>query len=194
MSLVQDWRVSMMAYSFIDPLWKAKVRSETLRLPDHRATTEKKCARRHAPVAVTEATFDGAAISIFDDDFVDQHNPYRDLAVQGVSCTLCHQIPVDNLGTDDSFSGGGDTITYQIDALTGSGYTVLVELRDQTMAYPFLKDLFNDSQDDLVAVFESMYADPAISKGSEVIDTLNISVDRHWSGAESPPCDKLAVA
>ena len=113
-SLVEEWKVSLMAFSFVDPLWKAKVRSETLRLPDKAAAIEKKCVTCHGPMAATEAVFNGDDVSIFDDGFDNPENVYHPLAKEGVSCTLCHQILDDNLGTDDSFSGG-----FLIDSETG---------------------------------------------------------------------------
>ncbi len=43
----------------------------------------------------------------FDAGFADADNPYHDAAMDGVSCTLCHQIADDgNLGSEASFSGG----------------------------------------------------------------------------------------
>lgn len=104
--LVEEWRVSIMANSFVDPLWRAKVRSETLRLPQYEAAIEEKCVRCHAPMASIEATFDDADISLFEGGFADRQNPYHALAMEGISCTLCHQITADNLGMDESFSGG----------------------------------------------------------------------------------------
>lgn len=124
-SLVEDWRVSMMAFSFVDPLWQAKVRSETLRVPQYQAIIEKKCARCHAPMAVVEAETDGATVSLFEDGFTDRNNPYHDLAKEGVSCTLCHQIMADNLGSEESFSGG-----FQIGEESGSQRPLYAQVPD----------------------------------------------------------------
>ena len=58
-SFVQSWETTMMRFSFLDPLWRAKVRSETLRNPDLATTIEKKCVRCHAPMASEQAIQNG---------------------------------------------------------------------------------------------------------------------------------------
>lgn len=106
-SLVKSWGQSLMAFSFIDPLWQAKVASEVARNPGLQEVIEKKCVRCHAPMASTEALFAGATVKLFGDDgFLDPASPYHALALEGVSCTLCHQIAAsEDLGTDDGISG-----------------------------------------------------------------------------------------
>lgn len=106
-SLVKEWSVSLMAYSFVDPLWRSKVMSETLRLPSLSGAIEAKCARCHAPMAVVEDVSNGIDPVIFGDDgYVDPDTELHSAAMEGVGCTLCHQIQDDpDLGTDLGNSG-----------------------------------------------------------------------------------------
>lgn len=105
-SLVKNWGQSLMAFSFIDPLWQAKVESEVARNPGLQSIIEKKCVRCHAPMASSEALFAGDPVSLFGSGFLNPANPYHLLAREGVSCTLCHQIEdSDALGTDAGNSG-----------------------------------------------------------------------------------------
>jgi len=112
-SIDTHWRASMMANSARDPLWQAKVRVEIQRAPALQATIEGKCAICHMPMARTQAAANGMAVRIFGDGFLNSNHPYHDLAMDGVSCTLCHQIQDANLGKPASFSGNFtiDTIT-----------------------------------------------------------------------------------
>ena len=72
------WRASMMANSARDPYWQASVRRETLDHPLRAADIRQECAICHRPTGQQ---------------------------ADGVSCTVCHQIAPDRLGTRDSFVG-----------------------------------------------------------------------------------------
>ncbi len=98
-SPVTTWRSAMMAHSAKDPLWQAKVTAEVEDVPHLQAVIEDKCTTCHAPLGHTQAIHDGADAYPFNDML---NSP---LALDGVSCTLCHQIQPDNLGTDDSYTG-----------------------------------------------------------------------------------------
>ncbi len=106
-SIVSAWQSSMMANAAIDPLWRAKVASEVKRNPQHKELIEKKCSRCHTPMATVEAGFAGDTVALSGDGFFNPQNPHYDEAMNGVSCTLCHQIEnTPELGTADGFSGG----------------------------------------------------------------------------------------
>ncbi|MCG3136632.1 MAG: hypothetical protein HJJLKODD_00467 [Phycisphaerae bacterium] len=102
------WRATMMANAANDPFFLANVASEVARAPAELAgVIEDTCAACHMPMARTQATADGTPSLIFGDDgFLNPDNPLHDAALDGVSCTLCHQITNVGLGTSDSFSGG----------------------------------------------------------------------------------------
>ncbi|HSR73351.1 MAG TPA: multiheme c-type cytochrome, partial [Sulfurovum sp.] len=108
-SIVKAWQGTMMANSATDPLWKAKVATEVKEHPEFKQTIEAKCSRCHTPMATVEATFDdpsGDTVKLSGDGFLNHNNYYYDAAMQGVSCTLCHQIEnTPELGTTDGFSG-----------------------------------------------------------------------------------------
>ena len=105
-SIETDWSTSMMANSTRDPFWRAKVASEIRRNPQLKSVIDEKCSRCHAPMANVEARFEGAPIEMFADGFLNPTNRYYDSGMDGVSCTVCHQIE-DNgaLGTAEGFSG-----------------------------------------------------------------------------------------
>jgi hypothetical protein len=100
------WRSSMMANAARDPYWLASVRGEVLAHPDYQAVIEDKCATCHTPMAhFTVATEDGES-ALLDQGFLTGEHALHGLAVDGVSCTLCHQILEGDFGEPDSFSGG----------------------------------------------------------------------------------------
>jgi len=110
------WRSTMMANSARDPYWQATLRSEVLKSPDYQAVIEDKCSTCHMPMARTTAAAAGEKGVVFGAGFLDPENISHPLAMDGVSCSLCHQIQPDGFGEKDGFSGG-----YTIDTDTPSG-------------------------------------------------------------------------
>jgi hypothetical protein len=107
-SIQKDWSSTMMANATRDPLWKAKVRSEILRNPQLTEAISDKCTRCHAPMANFEAKSynEPKAILAADGGFLNPTHSRHDEAVDGVSCTVCHQIEdTANLGTLSGFTG-----------------------------------------------------------------------------------------
>jgi len=94
------WRSTMMANASKDPLWQAKVSAEVHDHPGLQAIIEDKCNTCHAPMGRTEALFQGHDQFSFDSAMNDQ------MSLDGVSCTLCHQVSADKLGEKSSYSGG----------------------------------------------------------------------------------------
>jgi hypothetical protein len=94
------WRSTMMANSAKDPYWQAKVEAEVNENPHLKSQIEDKCTTCHIPMGRTQAVWDGEEYYALDDAI---GNP---LAMDGVSCTVCHQIQPDNFGMPSSFSGG----------------------------------------------------------------------------------------
>ncbi|MDF1660188.1 MAG: multiheme c-type cytochrome [Planctomycetota bacterium] len=92
-SIIDSWRATMMANAARDPLWQAKVASEIHRTPKIQGAIEKKCSRCHMPMAHVESGWDKTPIKIFGPEgFLNPKHPKFDMAMEGVSCTLCHQI------------------------------------------------------------------------------------------------------
>lgn len=107
-----SWRASMMANSARDPYWHAAVRREVMDHPESQAIIENECATCHMPMAHYQANANGNMVSVFDNlpagNAVTTQNL---LAIDGVSCTTCHQITDTNFGSRESFVGGFDIDT-----------------------------------------------------------------------------------
>jgi len=101
-SIDSAWRASIKAQAARDPYFQASVRAEAEELPERRAMIESSCATCHAPMAGYTAGVDGQAGLLLDEGFLDADHPLHDLAVDGVSCTLCHQIRSTNLGSSSA--------------------------------------------------------------------------------------------
>jgi hypothetical protein len=106
-SIDSAWRSSMMANATRDPYYRASVRSEVLAHPHLREVIEEKCGICHIGMAYTTAEFSGKATGMLaDGGFLSPEHEFYPLALDGVSCSLCHQIQADGLGTMESYSGG----------------------------------------------------------------------------------------
>jgi len=91
-SIVNDWRSSMMGNSAKDPFWRAKVSHETLVNPEHAEELEDVCIRCHAPMGYFDAHLGGQLLYSIAEM---ENDP---LALDGISCTVCHQIKPESLG------------------------------------------------------------------------------------------------
>ena len=99
------WRASIMANSARDPYWQAAVRREIIDHPTRQKDIEHECATCHMPMARAVAQAAGRQASVFDLLNADRRSENHQLAIDGVSCTLCHQIGPERLGTRESFTG-----------------------------------------------------------------------------------------
>ncbi len=101
-----DWRASTMANSSRDPYWQASVRRESIDHSESRAAIEDECSICHMPITRYEARLRGQHGEVF------SHLPFPAdekegrQAADGVSCSVCHQISRERLGTPESFNGG----------------------------------------------------------------------------------------
>jgi hypothetical protein len=105
-SLTTAWRSTMMANAAKDPVWQAKVSAEVARLPALQDVIESKCVSCHMPMARTQAEVEGLRVTAQGAGFFDRAHPLHEAGIEGVSCTLCHQIGDARLGTVEGFSGG----------------------------------------------------------------------------------------
>ena len=104
-----DWRASMMANAARDPYFQAAVRREVMDYPEAAAEIEGECARCHMPMATVAALQEGRTGEVFANlPIGDAEGPYADLAADGVSCALCHQIQPDGLGSEETFTARFD--------------------------------------------------------------------------------------
>jgi len=89
-----EWQSSIMANSARDPYYIASVRMEMQESPQFSGAIEEKCAVCHAPMARLSNDANEVSTLMFGDQgILDAENPLHTLAVDGVSCTVCHQIP-----------------------------------------------------------------------------------------------------
>ncbi len=105
-SMERLWRGSMMANAARDPYWQATVEHEALTFPELAGAIEDTCARCHTPMARFTQEQAGELAALLGDGLFAADHPLHDLALDGVSCTLCHQVEPDNFGEAASFSGG----------------------------------------------------------------------------------------
>jgi hypothetical protein len=105
-SIGATWRSSMMANAARDPYWQAGVRRETIEHPSHGAAIEHECAACHMPMVQKIAHASGVNASVFAHLPIArrERSDLNRLAADGVSCTVCHQIAPDGLGTSKSFN------------------------------------------------------------------------------------------
>lgn len=101
-----SWRPTMMANAARDPYWQAAVRRETLEHPEAAKAIEDECSICHMPMARAEAVQAGHEGAVFSHLGFAPEVRADKLAADGVSCTFCHQIGKDRLGTRESFTGG----------------------------------------------------------------------------------------
>lgn len=101
-----DWRATIMANSGRDPYWQASVRREIMEHPEAKAKIEDECAACHMPIARYQAKVENRLGAVFAHLPFD-HDPKKNAAAEdGVSCSVCHQISKEKLGTKESFNGG----------------------------------------------------------------------------------------
>ncbi|MEQ1756926.1 MAG: hypothetical protein ABL986_01320 [Vicinamibacterales bacterium] len=105
-SIGASWRSTMMANAARDPYWQAGVRREVTDHPMHSAAIQDECAECHMPMANQIARAAGGKGEVFSHlPLAERDAPIDRLAADGVSCTVCHQISSDRLGTRESFNG-----------------------------------------------------------------------------------------
>jgi hypothetical protein len=130
-SIDSHWRSTMMANAGKDPLWQAKISSEVNRNPSLQSVIEEKCSRCHMGMARYQAITDGSVVGVLGSGFLATNHYLHAAAMDGVSCTLCHQIQDVNLGMAESFTG-----RYVIDTSTFPPYRQAFGPYDQPVQHP----------------------------------------------------------
>ncbi|MBX2836261.1 MAG: hypothetical protein KTR35_05365 [Gammaproteobacteria bacterium] len=124
-SIGRAWETSLMANSTRDPYWHAVFASELHNFPNLSEEINDTCTRCHAPMANDFAKKEGLPLQVFDSGSeetgdlrqgiysMDASQDLFNHAMDGVSCSMCHQMADDgNLGTDQGMSGGWTVIAY----------------------------------------------------------------------------------
>jgi len=106
-SIGYAWRASIMANSSRDPYWQASVRRETLDHPEVNDKIQDECSVCHMPITRYRANLQGKEGPVFAFLPFSQHGDRESAqAEDGVTCSVCHQISKERLGTKESFTGG----------------------------------------------------------------------------------------
>lgn len=104
-----DWRASLMANSSRDPYWQGSIRREVADHPEAAKKIQNECSFCHMAgirLADRDAGRDTDVFARFPFVKVDKktHGDQR-LAQDGVTCSVCHQIEAEGIGTDATFNG-----------------------------------------------------------------------------------------
>ena len=102
-SIGLDWRASLMANSSRDPYWQASLRRETMDHAPAGAAIEDECSACHMAIPHYQSKQSGRLTPVFAHLPLDSH-PSKEHA-DGVTCTVCHQITPERLGTAESYNG-----------------------------------------------------------------------------------------
>jgi hypothetical protein len=100
------WRASIMANSSRDPYWQGSVRRESIDHPESGRAIEDECATCHMPIPRYNAKVRGEQGEVFAHVPFSADDKQGRQAADGVSCSVCHQISTERLGTPASFNGG----------------------------------------------------------------------------------------
>jgi hypothetical protein len=92
-SIGRDWRTSLMANSSRDPYWQASVRREKIDHSSSAAAVQEDCSNCHLPSVR------------FEDKAHPDHTQQANVAADGVTCSVCHQISSQLLGRPESYNG-----------------------------------------------------------------------------------------
>ncbi|HXC59040.1 MAG TPA: hypothetical protein VN645_06965 [Steroidobacteraceae bacterium] len=105
LSIGHDWSVSAMANSARDPYWQASVRRETLDHPKAASVIEDECAACHMPIPRYRARMAGHLGSVFAVLSAAPSSEMHRQGMDGVSCSVCHQLSPDGLGGENTWNG-----------------------------------------------------------------------------------------
>lgn len=116
-SIGHDWSASVMAHSARDPYWQASVRRELMDHPRASADIEDECAACHMPMTRYRARLQGRKGAVFANLAAPPSDRAHRESLDGVSCSVCHQISPDGLGAPSTWNGHFDLST----STTGRG-------------------------------------------------------------------------
>ena len=104
-----EWRFSMMGLAGRDPIFFSQLNSETtlhanLRTEPGKPFVENLCLHCHGVMGQRQYHADTGKL-FTRDQLQDPNSPYGALARDGISCTLCHRITAEGLGTKETYTG-----------------------------------------------------------------------------------------
>ena len=101
-----DWRASIMGNSSRDPYWQGSLRRETIDHPESQAAIQDECSVCHMPIIHYEAKLEGHEAEVLSRLPFNSDKKQNGEAEDGVTCSICHQISREKLGTKASYNGG----------------------------------------------------------------------------------------
>jgi hypothetical protein len=105
-SLTAYWRSTILGNAARDPYWQASLAGEILENPEFESSTQDLCTKCHMPMARFTANKEGEDVrAVGDGSFISDNHPLYNMAMDGVSCSLCHQVREDGLGLASTNSG-----------------------------------------------------------------------------------------
>ncbi len=112
LSAYGEWRSSMMGLAGRDPVFYAQLETERTLHPELAPRIDNLCLGCHGVMGQRQLAADTKGLGVFTHDLIQAtpdtdpaHAGYGALAREGVSCTVCHRMAAEGLGTPDSFSG-----------------------------------------------------------------------------------------
>lgn len=105
-----EWRASMMGLAGRDPIFFAQVESERKLFPELAAQIDNKCFSCHGVMGQRQFEHDTNNTKPFVHGMATEIPPgklapYGALARDGISCTVCHRISAEGLGTPETYTG-----------------------------------------------------------------------------------------
>ncbi len=107
-----EWRTSMMGLAGRDPIFHAQLESERAQFPDQAGFFDNKCLHCHGVMGQRQFAIDNGQLpapefshTMLYQSTGDPFAKYGALARDGVSCTVCHQMSAEGLGTPASYTG-----------------------------------------------------------------------------------------
>jgi hypothetical protein len=99
-----EWRATMMANSARDPYWQGSVRRETIDHPESSEEIQNECSTCHMPMQHLMDRMQDRKTAVLS-RLPLKSDSKGDAAADGVSCSVCHQIKADGLGTPATYVG-----------------------------------------------------------------------------------------
>lgn len=200
-SIGTAWETSIMANATRDPYWHAVVASEMDNFPNLEEVINDKCIVCHAPTAYDMASKEDRDIRLYDKGSVEDGdflqglysmNDSNDMfnhGMDGVSCTLCHQMDGANFGTEEGMTGGfvvvgspngdiKDRPAYGQYADPGVGY-----MREQASFLPQLGAHISTSES--CATCHNLNIEPVDPQGNKVVGAAHFAEQAVFSEWQS---------
>ena len=100
-----EWRASIMANSARDPYWQGSVRRETLDHPESSSAIQNECATCHMPMQHLMDRTQQRETAVLSRLPLKPEHTADAAAIDGVSCSVCHQVKAEGLGTPATYNG-----------------------------------------------------------------------------------------